>query len=78
MIDVICNNAVNGSLTVLVGLLVADENVIRLFLLGEIENTLLNAVYLNSLLRIDRALADVSVSQRQLVVSVLKNGLIGY
>ncbi len=71
IVNILGNDAVHGALTVLVRLLVADENVIRLLLAGNLDDALADFLDLLGLLPIDLAGDHVRIFQSLLKVAVL-------
>ena len=75
IVNILGNDAVHGALTVLVRLLIADENVIRLLLAGNLDDALADFLDLLGLLPIDLAGDHVRIFQSLLKVAVLHDAL---
>ena len=71
IVDILGNDAVHRALTVLVRLLIADENVIRLLLAGNLDDALADFFNLLCLVPIDLAGDHVRIFQGLLKVAVL-------
>ena len=75
IINILGNDAVHSALTVLVRLLIADENVIRLLLAGNLDDALADFLNLLCLVPIDLAGNHVRIFQSLLKVAVLHDAL---
>ena len=76
VVDVVCDNAV-GSAAAVIAFLVADENVVRLFLRGKGEYFLLYAVDLLRLTLINAALYRIGAADSLLVILIGDDGIKG-
>ena len=75
VIDILGNDAVHGALTVLVRLLIADENVIRLLLAGDLDDALADFLDLLGFLPVDLAGDHVRIFQGLLKVGILQDAV---
>ena len=75
IVNILGNDAVHGALTVLVRLLVADENVIRLLFAGNLDDALADFFNLFCLVPVDLAGDHVRIFQGLLKVAVLHDAL---
>ena len=75
IVNILGNDAVHSALTVLVRLLIADENVIRLLLAGNLDDALADFLNLFCLVPVDLAGNHVRIFQSLLKVAVLHDAL---
>ena len=73
MIQIVCQNAVGSTATIVVGFLVADKHVKRLFLLRNGKNTLLNFVNCFGFFLVKRFLIAVCILQGRFIIIIIKD-----
>ena len=73
VIEVICQHRVHGAFAIVIGFLITDEHVERIFPLGDRQIALLNGFDCFSLGNIDRFLLVISIPERGQIVRILQD-----